>query len=177
MRFSSPGLRCGEGDREALPPHAASWARKARLASSSACEPVPGEEGLGGQRRWCSRLSVSQTTSERGSRRSRGRLVDLGEAEGGPRIWRGGARPSAPSAAKALNSSSRAAGSMRARWAEGQVVRNPGLRGFEAHPGRGGHRDALDAGPGALGHRVERADVLDLVAEEVEAVGLGAVTG
>ena len=89
-------------------------------------------------------------------------------------LARSGARPSAPSAANALNSSSRAAGSTKASVRRGvQVVREPRLRGFEAHPGRGGHRDALDPGRGALGHRVERADVLDLVAEEVEAVGLG----
>jgi len=53
-----------------------------------------------------------------------------------------------------------------------QVVGYPRLRGFEAHARRGADRDPLDPRPRALRHRVKRADVLDLVAEEVEPVGL-----
>jgi hypothetical protein len=113
----------------------------------------------------------------RRAREDRGGLVDLADSRRRPRTGEEGGERVGSLGANALNSSSRAAGSTRRGGRRVQVVGDPGLRGLEAHAGRGGDRDALDPGPGALGHRVERADVLDLVAEEVEPVGLGAVTG
>ena len=54
-----------------------------------------------------------------------------------------------------------------------QVVGEPGRRGPD-RDGRGRRdRDRLDLAAGALGHRVEGSDLLEVVAEEVEPVGLG----
>lgn len=53
-----------------------------------------------------------------------------------------------------------------------QVIRQAGARWIEPDARRGGEGDALDRRAGALGHRVELLDRLDLVAEEIEPVRL-----
>ena len=54
-----------------------------------------------------------------------------------------------------------------------EIVRQAALGWIERDAGRGGNRDRRHGGARALGHRIEGPDLLQVVAEEIEPVGLG----
>jgi hypothetical protein len=178
MRRSSPSLDAAMATRKPSRLQAATCPRNALRASSSAW-----------RRSRASRLSDGEAAVVFQAlgvpdrlrcrlREDRARLVDLGEAEG-----RGALGEQGRERVRAVRSERPELLLERGRLHEGevgawvQVVRDPRLGRLEPHPRGRRDRDPLDPRARALRDRVKRPDVLDVVTEEVEPVGLGCRDG